>query len=109
MAAYFIAHGTLKNPEKMDEYVTRSGPIFAAHGGKFLTVGDVKTVLTGSHGHKRTAIFVFPDVASAEACYNSDAYRELWPLRKEAGDFDFIVMEEYGSEESAKHLEAENA
>lgn len=109
MAAYFIAHGTLRNPEKMAEYVARSGPIFAAFGGEFLAVGDVKSVLTGSHGHKRTAIFRFPDVASAEACYNSEAYRALWPLRREAGDFDFIVMEEYGAAESRLHVETNRA
>lgn len=95
MAAYFIAHGTLKDPAKMAEYVEKSGPIFAAHGGEFLTVGEVKAVLTGTHSRKRTAIFKFPDVASAERCYNSEAYKALWPLRGEAGDFDFIVMEEY--------------
>lgn len=75
MAAYFIAHGTLKDPKKMEEYVAKSGPIFASFGGEFLTVDHIKTVLTGSHGHKRTAIFVFPDVASVEACYNSDALK----------------------------------
>lgn len=109
MAAYFIAHGTIKNPQKMEDYVARSGPIFAAHGGQFLTVGDVKAVLTGSHSQKRTAIFVFPDVAAAEACYNSDAYRALWPLRHEAGDFDFIVIEEYGSAGRKLHEESGNA
>ncbi|MBX3567537.1 MAG: DUF1330 domain-containing protein [Rhizobiaceae bacterium] len=95
MAAYFIAHGTLKNPEKMLEYVDRSGPVVARFGGEFISVGAVKAVLTGSHRHKRTAIFKFPDVASIEAWYNSDDYRALWPLRNEAGDFDFIAVEEY--------------
>lgn len=95
MTAYFIAHGTLKDPEKMKEYVERSGPIVAHYGGEFLSVGGITAVLTGNHKHKRTAIFKFPDTAAAEAWFNSDAYRALWPLRAEAGDFDFIVMEEY--------------
>ena len=95
MTAYFIAHGTLRDPDKMAEYAERSGPVVEKHGGEFITVGDVKSVLTGSHNHKRTAIFRFPDVASAEAWYNDPEYRELWPLRSEAGDFDFIVVEEY--------------
>lgn len=94
MAAYFIAHGTLKDAEKMEEYVERSGPVVASFGGEFISVGEVSAVLTGSHNHKRTAIFRFPDAASAEAWYYSDAYKELWPLRQQAGDFDFIVFEE---------------
>ena len=95
MSAYFIAHGTIRNPSKMDEYVEKSGPIFASFGGEFLTVGGVTHILTGSHNRERVAIFKFPDAAAAEACYNCDAYKRLWPLRAEAGDFDFIVFEEY--------------
>ena len=94
MAAFFIAHGTLKDPKKMEEYVHKTSPIVARFGGEFLGVGEVKTVLTGEHKHKRTAIFRFPDVASIEAWYNSEDYRALWPLRQEAGDFDFIGIEE---------------
>jgi uncharacterized protein (DUF1330 family) len=109
MAAFFIAHGTIHNPAKMEEYVAKSGPIFAAHGGQFLTVGDVKAVLTGTHTQKRTAMFIFPDVASVEACYNSEAYRALWPLRREAGDFDFIVVEEYASADRKLHEETNHA
>jgi uncharacterized protein (DUF1330 family) len=40
-------------------------------------------------------MFKFPNSTAAEACYNSDAYKALWPLRQEAGDFDFIVFEEF--------------
>ena len=95
MAAYFIAHGTLKDPGKMEEYVERSGPIVERFGGEFLTVGGVAAVLTGSHSHTRTAIFRFPDTASVQSWYNSEDYKLLWPLREEAGEFDFIVIEEY--------------
>ena len=95
MAAYFIAHGTLKDAKKMEEYVERSSPIVASFGGEFIGVGNVSAVLTGSHNHKRTALFKFPNTAAVESWYNSEPYKELWPLRKQAGDFDFVVFEEY--------------
>ena len=103
MAAYFIAHGTVRDDAKMQEYVENVGPIVEAFGGEFITVGEVKSILTGEHAHKRTAIFKFPDVASIEAWYNSDDYRAFWPLRNEAGDFDFIAVEEYDFAELDRH------
>jgi uncharacterized protein (DUF1330 family) len=95
MAAYFIAHGTVTDQTKMSEYVEKSGPIFASFGGEFVTVGGVTHVLIGSHSRDRVAMFKFPNSTAAEACYNSDAYKALWPLRQEAGDFDFIGFEEF--------------
>jgi uncharacterized protein (DUF1330 family) len=102
MTAYFIAHGTVQSPEKMQRYVELAGPIVARHGGRWLTTGDVKSVLTGTHAHKRTAIFEFPSVAHAEAWFNDPEYKRIWPLRAEAGDFDFLVVEEYDWVPAAK-------
>lgn len=93
MPAYLISHGTLTDPEKMAEYVERSGPMAAKHGGEFIAVGPVTAVLTGSHDHNRVALFKFPDTQAVETWFNSDEYRQLWPLRKSAGDFDFVVFE----------------
>ena len=95
MAAYFIAHGTVTDHAKMSAYVEKSEPIFASIGGEFVTVRGVTHVLTGTHERERVAMFKFPDAAAAEACYNSDAYKAPWPLREQAGDFDFIVFEEF--------------
>ena len=95
MAAYLIAHGTLKDPTKMEEYVERAQPIVESFGGEFITVGEVTSVLVGSHNHVRTAIFKFPDTQAAESWFNSENYKSLWELRQQAGDFDFIVFEEY--------------
>jgi uncharacterized protein (DUF1330 family) len=95
MTVYFIAHGTVKDNAKMQQYVEQSGPVVARHGGQWLTTGEVKSVLTGKHGHVRTAIFTFPSVADAEGWFNDPEYKKLWALRSEAGDFDFILVEEY--------------
>jgi uncharacterized protein (DUF1330 family) len=102
MTVYFIAHGTVKDSDKMQRYVAESGPVVARHGGEWLTTGEVKSVLTGRHAHLRTAIFRFPSLADAEGWFNDPDYKKLWPLRAEAGDFDFILIEEYPWVETAK-------
>lgn len=102
MTAYFIAHGTLRNAEKMQRYVALSGPLMARHGGEWISTGEVKRVLTGSHAHVRTAIFRFPSVEHAEAWFNDPEYKALWDFRKECGDFDFILVEEFPWVEEAK-------
>jgi uncharacterized protein (DUF1330 family) len=97
MAAYFVAHGTVKDPAKLAQYVERASPYVAAAGGEFIAVGDVKWVLLGEHPHKRVAVFRFPDATSARAWFDNPAYQALAPLRSEAGDFVFLVFEEYAS------------
>jgi len=104
VTAYFIAHGTLKDAEKMQQYVALCGPVMARHGGEWVTTGEVKSVLTGKHTQQRTAIFKFPSTAHAEAWYNDPEYKKLWDFRKECGDFDFLVVEEYPWVEDAKKL-----
>ena len=102
MTAYFIALGTLKDPEKMQRYVALSGPVMARHGGEWISTGEVKKVLTGSHQHARVAIFSFPSVEHVEAWYNDPDYQKLWDFRKECGDFDFLAVEEFPWVEDAK-------
>jgi uncharacterized protein (DUF1330 family) len=95
MTAYFIAHGTLRDQEKMERYVAASGPIIARHGGEWISTGEVKAVLVGVHEQKRTAIFRFPSLAAIEAWFNDPEYQKLWNFRSECGDFVFLAVEEY--------------
>lgn len=94
MAAYLISQSTIKDETKLAEYVEKSGPIAAEYCAEFVTVGPVTAVLTGSHAHKRVALFKFPNTAAIEEWFHCDAYKALWPIRKAAGDFDFVVFED---------------
>jgi uncharacterized protein (DUF1330 family) len=100
MVAYFIAHGTVKDQAKLEQYIARSSPHVAAAGGEFVSAGDVKAVLLGEHAHKRVAIFRFPDSASARAWFDTPGYQSLASLRAEAADFTFLVFEEYQQSKS---------
>ncbi|SCW35757.1 MULTISPECIES: DUF1330 domain-containing protein [unclassified Pseudomonas] len=93
MTAYFLAFGTVKDPEKLAEYIERSGPSVAHHGGKYVGVDEQTVVLLGKHKHPRTALFTFPDSASCQAWFDSASYQKLEGLREDAGDFVFIVFD----------------
>ncbi|ATE78190.1 DUF1330 domain-containing protein [Pseudomonas frederiksbergensis] len=93
MTAYFLAFGTVRDPDKLAEYIDRSGPSVAAFGGEFVGVSDQTQVLAGVHAHPRTAMFTFPDAATCRAWFESPMYHELEGLREAAADFVFLVFD----------------
>lgn len=95
MTAFLVALGIVKDPEKLMKYVESSAPFVAAFGGELITVGAVKDVLVGQSTRQRVAVFKFPSVEACRNWFNSPGYKKLWPLRGEAGDFDFLVIEEF--------------
>src|SRR4051812_36711832 len=94
MTAYFVAHGTTKDPEKLARYIEAAAPIVESFGGRYIAAGMVSAVLLGRHEHTRTALFSFPDTAACRGWFESEIYRGLWPLRSEAADFVFLVFED---------------
>lgn len=94
MAAYLIVHITVKDPDKMAEYLTKVRPLIAEVGGEFTIRANVTEVLEGSHDHKRCVVIKFPDGDALHRWHDSDVYQALVPLRREAADMIFIVAEE---------------
>ncbi|MCR9127701.1 MAG: DUF1330 domain-containing protein [Rhodobacteraceae bacterium] len=94
MAAIVTATITLKDPEKMQEYAALAAPTVAAHGGTFLYRARMVKPLRGEAGHHMVAGLRFPDVAAAEAWWNSPEYNALHDLRDTAADVVFVLHED---------------
>lgn len=94
MAAYLIAHVKVTNPEKMPAYSGAAGATFAPFGGEPVARGKVVEVLAGTHAGNATLIVKFPNAQAAHEWYNSPAYQALIPLRDEALEANFVVIEE---------------
>lgn len=92
MPAYVSATVTVKNPEKLQTYVSQVGAVMAAHGGKPVLRGTKNKDLAGHAGFQVMALFEFPDEAAAEAWYASDAYQALIPVRDEAADMTITIL-----------------
>lgn len=91
MNAFVIATITVKNPEKMKEYAAAAGPTVAAHGGEMLLRGSFSTALAGKSDPHMTGVMRFPDLATAEGWYASNAYQAIIPLREEACDMTLLA------------------
>ena len=94
MSAYVVAHATIKDPEKLEEYGAIAGPSIKAAGGELVSAALVTDVLAGSHDHQRTVIIRFADAQAARDWYASDTYRSAIPIREQAMDAVFIIAED---------------
>lgn len=94
MATYLIAHVKIKDPAKLQEYAAAAGPTFAPFGGAPVARGKVVSVLAGAHVGDTALIARFPDTAAARNWYDSPAYQALIPLRDQAVDATFVLLEE---------------
>jgi uncharacterized protein (DUF1330 family) len=92
MAAYWIAHVAVGDPEVYGEYAKRATDAIAAHGGEFLARGS-RTVWLEGKERERNVVVRFPSVEDAEACYSSPAYREALKYALASAERDLCIVE----------------
>ena len=93
MPAYGIALVTITDPAKYQEYAKLAGIATAKFGGKFIVRGVVESVNEGKGPYSRVAVVEFPTVEAAKACYASPEYLEAKAKRKDAADFNMLIVE----------------
>jgi uncharacterized protein (DUF1330 family) len=74
------------------EYLRRIDDTFEPFGGRYLVHGQPPEVLEGAW-HGDLIVIAFPDRASAEAWYRSDAYQEIVPLRTGSSDGTILLID----------------
>lgn len=90
--AHVIGHITVKDAAKWDEYRSKVPATIAPWGAELLFRGQKVAVLSGEHRHTDTVVLRFPDLASVQKWYSSDAYQALIPLREQAAEVDLVVF-----------------
>ena len=93
MSAFVVIHASVKDADKFQQYGAAAGPTVKAHNGELVSAGHLKTVLHGEETRERCVILKFDDVAAAEGWYNSAEYQAVIPLRNEALDSVFMIIE----------------
>ncbi|WP_417243708.1 DUF1330 domain-containing protein [Celeribacter sp.] len=91
MAYYIVAHADVRDIETYRRYAERAEELMVQHGARVL-VGGVRGRYVEGNGPKRHSIVVFPDEASADACYMSDAYQEILPLAMRSATRNVVVV-----------------
>jgi len=92
MANLLSATVQVKNPEKLQVYVSQVGATMAPHGGKMVARGKVAKQLSGEVKHQIEALFEFPSAEAIDTWYESDAYQALIPNRDEAAYVTIVVL-----------------
>ena len=93
MPTYVTATVKVKDPEKLQIYLSQLPSTMAPFGGKPVCRGKAVKALHGSADFHIMATFVFADQDKAEAWYNSDAYQALIPNRDEAIDGQIVIVQ----------------
>ncbi len=92
MAAYWIAHVTVTDPEAYAEYAKPATGAIEAHGGEFLARAT-RTVWLEGNERERNVVVRFPSLEDAEQCYRSEAYREALAYARNASVRDLCIVE----------------
>lgn len=90
--AYWISRVEVSDAEAYKRYAEAAGPAIAKHGGIYLARGGKAETMEGN-GRSRNVVIVFPDIASARACYQSAEYQAARANRVNAALFDCVIVE----------------
>ena len=91
--AYWInAFRSVRDPQKLEEYIRLAGPAMRASGGRFLARGmPVKAFESGVL--ERTSVIEFDSVEQAVAAYESPAYQEALRVLGDGAERDLRIIE----------------
>ena len=82
--AYFIGQFENHDPAGYDVYRSQTAATIAPHGGRFIVRGGRLHNFEGEPPLPRVVVIEFPSFDQAKAWYESEAYRQLIPIRQKA-------------------------
>jgi uncharacterized protein (DUF1330 family) len=85
---------TVKNAEMYEQYMNQIPAVIGKYGGRYIIRSS--KVLPGSGGWApdRIILVEFNDLASLRACFRSEEYAQLAPLREQATVTRSVVIEQ---------------
>ncbi|PKH22360.1 hypothetical protein CIG19_13745 [Enterobacterales bacterium CwR94] len=92
MAAYWIAHVTVKDPARYKDYMALASAAFGHYNARFLARGEQATSLEGQAFVKHVLI-EFDTYQQALACYHSEAYQQAKAARAEVADVMITIVD----------------
>lgn len=89
---YWLARVNITDPDKYKEYVAQNGVAFAKYGGRFVVRGGQSEVRCGPE-HQRLIVLEFDSYDQARACYDSEEYQRIVPIRDAGAQVDLVIVE----------------
>lgn len=98
MAVYAVIDVTVKNLEKLKQYVAGHLPTIEQYGGRIISRGLEPLVVTGKWSPKLLVIHEWPSEKHFHVWYESEEYRPWKELCKDACDMNLVLTEGYPGE-----------
>ena len=92
MSVYVILENEIHDHEAYDRYKAAVKPMLEAAGGEYLVRGGAVTVMAGDWSPGRVVMFRWPDQATMEAFFASEAYAPWKALRESVTTTKTLVM-----------------
>ncbi len=89
---YWVAHGTVHDPQAYDAYRAANAAPLARYGARFLVRGGAQEVVEG-HARRRLVVIEFPSLQAATDCYRSPEYQAAKALRDPVSEADLVIVE----------------
>lgn len=94
MPAYCIVDvRRVHDAEKFEDYKRRVPETIEAHGGRYLAAGGATEVVEGDWEPALPVVIEFPSLEALRLWYDSEGYRPLRALRREAADCDMVFVD----------------
>lgn len=81
MAAYFVWHNRVCDPEKMQAYLAKALDTLAPYHPEVVVLDEHSQAVEGNAPGPRTIVIKFDSRESALAWYNCASYQKVLPLR----------------------------
>ena len=92
MGALWISHVTVTDDEAYAKYASLATEAIAAYGGHFIARGARFVQLEGQ-ARPRNVVARFPDLETAEKCYNSELYQRALNHARDASERELMIIE----------------
>jgi uncharacterized protein (DUF1330 family) len=93
MSAFIIFQSNVTDRARFQEYAKRVPATLEPYGGEVVLKGRSETIYQGGNRYANVGILSFPDLASAAAWYESDAYQALVEDRNTAAEMNIVSYE----------------
>ena len=93
MTAYLVADIEVIDSELYRRYTEQAQPVIYRYGGRYLVRGGRATPLSGDWRPERLLIIEFESLEKLRACFDSEAYRRIAPLRERSTRSRSLVVE----------------
>ncbi len=96
MTAYVVAHITIRDRERYQQYEAGFMEIFAKYEGTMLSVDEQPELLEGEWDATRTVLISFPSSTAAHDWIDSEAYQNLAQHRFAAAESHVVLLQGLG-------------